>query len=689
MASVSFKHVYKVYPGGVRAISDLNLDIDDKEFVVFVGPSGCGKSTTLRMIAGLEDISAGDLYIDGVRVNDEPPSKRDITMVFQNYALYPQKTVYENMAFGLRMAKVDRTDIDKRIKAAAKILGLEDYLSRKPRALSGGQRQRVALGRSIVREPKVFLLDEPLSNLDAKLRVQMRSEIAKLHRKLGVTFIYVTHDQTEAMTMGTNIVVMKDGVIQQVDSPSNLYDHPANVFVATFLGTPQMNILEGKLVEEKGELAFLFGDDDQCFALPLGKNAKPSLSDFAWIGKDVQLGVRPEDVKIDGEGPFSIKVDIVEKLGSELILHCYIKGTKIPLVLKADGRLPIAEGDELRANIDVRHLHLFAPGKEGKRIAGLLPKTYLEGSLDRETGKIISCGASLSLSEEERSCLAPECQGHDCPMALEIPFTAYHLVRGEGRELAFRAKIVSVEETEDGAIAFLAFEGKESYVGAKFKTSPGKAGESIDVYVRFADLAIVDPKHKEKLLARHAYTRNEIDAKVEKRGSKTYLKFASYSLLAPDSLVPGEYKLEIPYDAFVKASAPKRRKARKKLKERMKEGWDNLLAALSEKKREKALSESEKSELAAKKRAAKEAEKRAREESRKRESSRKKELRGKTFRIHPVNEEHIGAATILYANVPGFKDYLTIRGGKDDSCFGERHPSYALDYGKIVLKRKE
>ena len=241
MASLSLRHIYKIYQGGVKAVSDFNLEIDDKEFIVFVGPSGCGKSTTLRMVAGLEEISAGELYIDGKLVNDVEPKDRDIAMVFQNYALYPHMTVYDNMAFGLRLRKMNSKEIDKRVQEAAAILGIAPLLSRKPKALSGGQRQRVALGRAIVREPKVFLLDEPLSNLDAKLRVQMRTEITKLHNKLATTFIYVTHDQTEAMTMGTRIVVMKDGIIQQIDTPTCLYDNPENLFVASFLGSPQMN----------------------------------------------------------------------------------------------------------------------------------------------------------------------------------------------------------------------------------------------------------------------------------------------------------------------------------------------------------------------------------------------------------------------------------------------------------------
>ena len=249
MANLKLNHIYKVYPNGVKAVNDFSMDIADKEFIVFIGPSGCGKSTTLRMIAGLEEITAGELCIGDTVVNDVGPKERDIAMVFQNYALYPNMTVYENMAFGLKLRKIPKEEIDKKVREAARILGITEYLDRKPKAMSGGQRQRVALGRAIVREPKVFLLDEPLSNLDAKLRTAMRAEISKLHRKLQTTFIYVTHDQVEAMTMGTRIVVMKDGFVQQIDSPRNLYNFPCNKFVAGFIGTPQMNFFKGKLLK--------------------------------------------------------------------------------------------------------------------------------------------------------------------------------------------------------------------------------------------------------------------------------------------------------------------------------------------------------------------------------------------------------------------------------------------------------
>ncbi len=291
MASLSLEHIYKRYPNGFEAVKDFNLEIEDKEFIIFVGPSGCGKSTTLRMIAGLEEISEGTLKIGDKVMNDVEPKDRDIAMVFQNYALYPHMTVYDNMAFGLKLRKVPKDQIDKMVKEAAKILDLDKLLDRKPKALSGGQRQRVAMGRAIVRDPKVFLMDEPLSNLDAKLRVQMRIEISKLHQRLGATIIYVTHDQTEAMTLGTRIVVMKDGVVQQVDSPQNLYNNPGNLFVAGFIGSPQMNFMDAE-VEAAGKNVTLKGSAE--IKLPEAKSK--ALIDGGYVGKTVVMGIRPEDV---------------------------------------------------------------------------------------------------------------------------------------------------------------------------------------------------------------------------------------------------------------------------------------------------------------------------------------------------------------------------------------------------------
>ena len=296
MASLSLKNICKVYPNGFEAVKDFNLEVEDQEFIIFVGPSGCGKSTTLRMIAGLEEISSGEFYIDGKLMNDVEPKDRDIAMVFQNYALYPHMTVFDNMAFGLKLRKVPKDEIKRKVEEAAKILDLEKLLDRKPKALSGGQRQRVAMGRAIVRNPKVFLMDEPLSNLDAKLRVQMRSEIASLHNRLKATIIYVTHDQTEAMTLGTRIVVLKDGVIMQVDSPQKLYNEPNNLFVAGFIGSPQMNFIDTKCKVEGDKVSLTF--DNTTIVLPPAKAKK--LADAGCNGKTVVMGIRPEDIGDSG-----------------------------------------------------------------------------------------------------------------------------------------------------------------------------------------------------------------------------------------------------------------------------------------------------------------------------------------------------------------------------------------------------
>ena len=333
MASISCQHIYKIYPGATApSVTDFNLEIKDKEFIIFVGPSGCGKSTTLRMIAGLEEISKGEMYIGGRLINDVPPKDRDIAMVFQSYALYPHMTVYKNIAFGLELRKTPKDEIDKRVHEAAKILEIEHLLDRKPKALSGGQRQRVALGRAMVRNPAVFLLDEPLSNLDAKLRTSMRTEIIKLHKKLATTFIYVTHDQTEAMTMGDRIVVMKDGIIQQVDTPQNLYDYPCNMFVAGFIGSPQMNFLDGSLTKKGDQYAVDLGGD--LIPLPKEKTADGKLD--AYVGKKVKMGIRPED--IDDEPEFMAKhpdcqlnaeVEVSEMMGAEIYLYLDYKGNKM------------------------------------------------------------------------------------------------------------------------------------------------------------------------------------------------------------------------------------------------------------------------------------------------------------------------------------------------------------------------
>ncbi len=418
MAGLLLKNIYKVYENATKkkgeivkpAVSDFNMEIEDKEFIVFVGPSGCGKSTTLRMIAGLEEITSGELYIDGKLVNDVEPKERDIAMVFQNYALYPHMTVYDNMAFALKLRRIPTTvevkdkqgnvighrtvmkrmpkeEIKEKVLAAARILDIEQYLERKPKALSGGQRQRVALGRTIVREPKVFLLDEPLSNLDAKLRASMRTEISKLHTRLATTFLYVTHDQVEAMTMGTRIVVMKDGFMQQVDTPQNLYDYPVNLFVAGFIGTPQMNFFRNStLTKEKSKVYVNFIGNNK-IALPKAVAARiKNVDEYLDTGKPVTLGVRPEDIHQDqvfiSSSPdtvVSARIEVIEKLGAETQIYCELDhegkeasiiDNSTQMIAKISSRAVIAINDVIELAFDAKHLHLF----DGETEASILER---------------------------------------------------------------------------------------------------------------------------------------------------------------------------------------------------------------------------------------------------------------------------------------------------------------------------
>ena len=356
MAEVLLKDVCKVYEGGNKVVTDANFKVEDKEFVVLVGPSGCGKTTTLRMIAGLEEITSGEIFIDGKLVNNLPPKDRDIAMVFQNYALYPHMTVYENMAFGLKLKKVDKKEIDIRVKDAARILDLEKYLDRKPKALSGGQRQRVAVGRAIVRKPKVFLFDEPLSNLDAKLRVQMRTEISKLHKQLGATMIYVTHDQTEAMTMGDRIVIMKDGFINQVDTPLNLYNKPVNQFVAGFIGSPSMNFLSGTISEKDG---LKFTSNNSEFKFYLSSERQNYLKKY--FGQEIIIGIRPEDISIEKMAGESIGIesvlDVIEPMGNETFIYFEIE--KVQFIARVKPLHDLKIGGKIKLYVDPVTIFLF------------------------------------------------------------------------------------------------------------------------------------------------------------------------------------------------------------------------------------------------------------------------------------------------------------------------------------------
>ena len=364
MAGLSLRNVYKKYNAGVVAVSDFTLEIQDKEFLVLVGPSGCGKSTTLRMIAGLEEISEGELYIGDRLVNNVAPKDRDIAMVFQSYALYPHMSVYDNMAFGLKLRKTPKAEIKRRVEEAARILDITHLLDRKPKALSGGQRQRVALGRAIVREPQVFLLDEPLSNLDAKLRAQMRTELSKMHQRLGITFIYVTHDQIEAMTMGDRIVVMKDGFIQQVDTPQNLYDKPGNMFVAGFIGSPQMNMIPSKLEKKGNDYVVVFGNEESSYSItiPAYKYANINIDEF--VGRDVMLGIRPENLSDDEDalakatdGLVDAYVDVTEQMGNETYLYLTCLGS--PIIARVPPTTKARAGDNIKIAINVNKIHIF------------------------------------------------------------------------------------------------------------------------------------------------------------------------------------------------------------------------------------------------------------------------------------------------------------------------------------------
>lgn len=623
MASLKFEHIYKVYEGGVKAVSDLNLEIKDNEFVVFVGPSGCGKSTTLRMIAGLEEITSGNLYIDDKIVNDVSPKDRDITMVFQNYALYPHMTVYDNMAFGLKMAKVPKDEIKKRIENAAEILGLTPYLSRKPKALSGGQRQRVALGRSIVREPKVFLLDEPLSNLDAKLRVSMRSEITKLHRRLKTTFVYVTHDQTEAMTMGTIIVVMRNGVVQQVDTPSNLYDHPANVFVASFLGSPQMNLFNAKLLKEGNKYVGVINKNDSTFKVHIHDNTIHQLISYSYIGKDIILGIRPEEifeVNEDDEDAVPVIIDVIEKLGSEIICYTQIENTDIPLVVKLDGRKEVKEGDKIFVQFHTRHVHLFDKDNE-RRISGISSENYIKSKIDYDKGVVSFANVNIKLNEEDKNKVLPEFRGSN-DILIKIPTNAFKLEKGKDDDLILDAKIEIVEQSKEQSLLYVSLTHKKSYIAVKFNKGEYKEGEKIKLYIPLENITLYDENLKNRIVSRFEFTSNttKCEVKKNKKGLNEII-FGNFKLIGDLSLNEGEYNLFIPYDAFTPVN------------------------------------------------------------------KRKEINKHQCMKFKCVNEDSLGDNTLLYANLDCFEDYICIKAGKDDTCFKRNKQTFNIDLNKIIFTK--
>lgn len=618
MAKLKLERLYKVYDGRVKAVNDLSLEINHQDFIVFVGPSGCGKSTTLRMIAGLEEITSGKLYIDDVLVNEMPPKDRDIAMVFQSYALYPHKTVYENMAFGLRMAGLKDNEIKERIYKASDILELTPYLTRKPKALSGGQKQRVALGRSIVREPKVFLLDEPLSNLDAKLRVQMRSEITKLHRRLGTTFIYVTHDQVEAMTMGNRIVVIKDGYMQQIDSPTNLYDHPDNVFVATFLGTPQMNIYNGVLKKINDNYYLVFKDNDD-IKVNLSTLIVKKIISEKYIGKEVIFGIRPEDVtETNTQDALRMVVEIIEKRGSELIVYGVLENTDLPVTAKLDGRRVIVEGDVINVKFDEERLHLFDKDSE-KRIAEVITYNYLPATFESEHKQITLLSKKLELNSKDFDSILPEYKTKKAIIGIKIPTDAFSLVSDENHTIKVKGIVKSVEEDKESTLIFFEYAKNKPYLSAKLPVGNYKVEDVIELYLNTDVIELFDETFNEKLTALHPITSNITKCIVKNKNGKSVAKFGSFSLQLDEEYEEGEYMLMIPYDSF---------------------------------------------EIV---------------------HDRKEEVKGRLMKFKCVNESSQGNSTILYANLKEFPDYISIKAGKDDTCFTKGKLTFNIK--KVILTK--
>lgn len=529
MASLTLNHIYKVYPNGVKAVNDFTMEIKDKEFIVFVGPSGCGKSTTLRMIAGLEEITSGELKIGDIVVNDMEPKDRDIAMVFQNYALYPHMTVYNNMAFGLKLRKMPKVEIDRRVREAANILGITEYLNRKPKAMSGGQRQRVALGRAIVREPKVFLLDEPLSNLDAKLRATMRSEISKLHHKLQTTFIYVTHDQVEAMTMGTRIVVMKDGFVQQIDTPRNLYNYPCNKFVAGFIGTPQMNFFESTLKLEGDTVKVAITGTDCVFDVPYSLFAKADRT-YLTGEKKVVLGIRAEHISVDSDKyPYKAKCRIahVEELGVDSQVYAdfnlnsedTISDSATKVIIKAPTQFQWSVDEVIDVSLDMRHIHLFDAETE-ETVSPRIP-TYMFVDAKVENGKVGFLGATRELP--------PAISLEDGEYAMRIPSEAI------GFEGDIEATVVKSENIDGKHIAQLNSVGFPLFVscGENEYEDGAKLNVSVDLkYCSFyqGENEVVKPLDMENSLSgkmvKHDIQKEYTDDKgVTKKRKEIYCEF--------------------------------------------------------------------------------------------------------------------------------------------------------------------
>ena len=545
MADVTLRHVYKVYEGSVRAVNDFDLNIKDKEFVVFVGPSGCGKSTTLRMIAGLEEITAGQLYIDGELMNDVEPKNRDIAMVFQSYALYPHMTVYDNMAFGLKLRHTPKEEIDQRVKAAAEILEISELLSRKPKALSGGQRQRVALGRTIVRQPKVFLLDEPLSNLDAKLRVSMRSEITKLHEKLETTFIYVTHDQTEAMTMGNRIVVMKDGFIQQADTPITLFEDPCNLFVATFLGSPQMNIIDAELFMDGKKLkAKLNGCDDMVVTFPEIKAKQ--LASASYIGQKVLLGIRPEHVK-PNQGDLNVYIDVVEHLGDESILYTKMKNRKDQFIIKIPFNSKIRANEDTKVEFDMNHVYLF-DAESHKAIMGIPHEDEIPVRIN---GNILSMGEQqLGLEQDFVDHLLDAAFDSDVKLAIKPEYISLEEIPNS---LKISAKLEFIEQKTDYQAVYFSLKGVDGYFAMKIKNEDKvKLGQAVDLYLPYQRINVYDMDHN-KANSREKVFKNQGTALVSVNKGQMIVKVGGATLVYPEEqdIAGGEYEITFKQDKLL------------------------------------------------------------------------------------------------------------------------------------------
>ena len=533
MAGLKFKHMYKVYAGGVRAVNDFNLEIKDKSFVVLVGPSGCGKSTTLRMVAGLESITSGQLFIDNIMVNDVESKNRDIAMVFQSYALYPHMTVFQNMGFGLKLRHVKPEIIREKVNAAAEVLEISDLLDRKPKELSGGQRQRVALGRAIVREPNVFLLDEPLSNLDAKLRVQMRTEITKLHEKLQTTFIYVTHDQTEAMTMGDTIVVMNKGFIQQADAPVTLFEDPANLFVATFLGSPQMNIIKSKLKVDGKKIGVVLEGVESNIVWLREETVKQIVNSGIDLEKEYLFGIRPDQIVLADKG-VPAHVEVVEQLGDETIIYAKIEGHEKNIVVKSPLVSSVKSQDDIFLDFSNERVYLFDEENEHSLIG--MPSFSKLPCEVKKNGEIKVGSQSIKVDEEYLSHLMNS--AFDGQRLLTIK-PEHVLLEEQDGAMPLKVKVDFIEERTNYDIVYAVVEGITPYlIFRASKERKIKKNDNLTVYLPLDNTYIYDDKEN-NLFAREVVCPNIARCKV------TTLKDGRRQV----DLTPGEKLVydELPY----------------------------------------------------------------------------------------------------------------------------------------------